>query len=167
MLAAGDRRHADAWMTGRDVWGAGLWTYTRKSGDEQERFERTVAVVEAPAARAYYGGVFLYRGLTSESARGRRRLPRVSLESAAFAERYVLLRGEDVDDIALRELFTPSLIVYLSEHPLAPEIEISAGTVLVAVPGHHADAGTVVALVDCARELARRLQREASEPLAA
>jgi hypothetical protein len=167
MLAAGDRRHAEAWMVGPGLWGAGLWTFSRGNGDDRRDFDRTIAVVEVPAATGLYPGVFLYHGLTSESARHHRRHTRVSLESGALAQRYVVLRADGVGELQLRELLSPSLIAWLAEHPLAPEIEICGGAVLVAVTGHRADAGTIVTLVDVARELARRVQREVDEELAA
>lgn len=167
-LGAGVRRRADAWMAGRDVWGAGLFTYFREHGRGDDAVDlpcrRTLAVVEVPAATGLFAGVYLYRGQTTDMAGHlRSRTRRVQLESAAFNERYLMLCAPEVGDIRVRELFTPSLIAWLAEHPLAPEVEIRGGAVLVSLDGHRAEAGTIVGLVDCARELARRLQVEVAE----
>jgi len=166
-LGAGVRRRADAWMAGRDVWGAGLFTYHAEQGRDDSielPRHRTLAVVEVPAATALFPGVYLYRGaLTDMAAHLRGRTRRVELESAAFRDRYVVLCAPEVSEIKVRELLTPSLIDWLARHPLGPAIEVRGGAVLVSLDGHRAEAGTIVALIDCARELARRLRAEVDE----
>jgi hypothetical protein len=93
----------------------------------------------------------------------RDRTHRVELESIAFNERYDLLRASDQDEVALRELFSPSLVDWLANHPLAPGLELRAGVLVVWLPGHVEDAGKLAFFLEGAHHLAGIVNREAQE----
>ena len=68
-------------------------------------------------------------------------LEKVELESTAFCDRYELWRERDQDEITMRQLFAPSFVVWLANHPLQPGFELRAGTLLVFLPGEVGEAG--------------------------
>jgi hypothetical protein len=91
------------------------------------------------------------------------RLKKIELESTAFHETYELCADEDQDDIVVRQLFAPTFVVWLSEHPLKPGFEVRAGTLVVFIPGHCGEAGKLEFLLMAEAEIARRIQAELTE----
>ena len=183
LLGAGDRRtfehvmHGplDAGFAGTDVIAA-LYTYETnhehfengKVRLHAERHEFTVCSVDAAAAMRRFRGVFLRRrqGLLDHLEHdwlADMQLRRVHTESMAFEEAYELSVVEDQDDLRVRQLFSPSLVNWLAEHPLRPCLELRAGTLLVYVPGHIEDAGHFMWLYEAARGLTRRLARDLAD----
>jgi len=125
----------------------------------------TVCIVDAAAAMRRFRGVFLRRrrGLLDrlgDDWLGNLPLRHVSMESAAFDDAYDLQVVEDQDDVRVRQLFSPSLVAWLAEHPLHPCLELRAGTLVVYVPGHVEDTGHLAWLHDAARGITRRLARD-------
>jgi hypothetical protein len=92
-----------------------------------------------------------------------RRLKKVELESTAFSERYELWADESQDEMALRQLLSPTFVVWLAEHPLEPGFELRAGTLVVFLPDHCGEAGKLDWLLMATREIARRIQVELTE----
>jgi hypothetical protein len=88
---------------------------------------------------------------------------KVELESTAFHERFELTADQDQDDIVLRQLFAPTFVVWLSEHPLEPGFELRAGQLVVFIPGRCGEAGKLDFLLMAAAEISRRIQAELSE----
>jgi hypothetical protein len=88
---------------------------------------------------------------------------RVALESTRFNETYEVRRSSDQDESALRELFSPSFIVWLTEHPLKPGFECKAGTLVVFIRGHADTHGKFIMLLEAAREITRRLSKQVEE----
>jgi hypothetical protein len=91
------------------------------------------------------------------------KLEKVELESAKFMERYELWRDRDQDEVRMRQLFAPSFVIWLAEHPLAPGFELRAGELVVFVPGHTEDAGHLEFLLMAANEISKRIQTELTE----
>jgi hypothetical protein len=87
----------------------------------------------------------------------------IKLESARFNELYDLRRASDQDESAVRELFSPSLVAWLSEHPLQPGFECKAGTLAVFIRGHEESGGKIRMLHEAARELVQRLAQQVEE----
>lgn len=87
----------------------------------------------------------------------------VKLESVRFNEIYDLRRANDQDESAVRELFSPSLITWLAEHPLRPGFECKAGTLVVYLRGHADSVGKFTMLLEATREIARRLAHQLEE----
>ena len=93
-----------------------------------------------------------------------RRKERVELESVELDERYEIFAGKAADPNWLRQLFSPSFIVWLSEQ--APEklaFEMVAGTLVVNVKGHKKSATQLDRIRDATATIARRLREESRE----
>jgi hypothetical protein len=88
---------------------------------------------------------------------------RVKLESGRFNDIYDLHRADGQDEVALRELFSPSFVVWLQEHPLKPGFECAAGTLVVFVRGYETAAGKITFLHEATRDIARRIEKQLGE----
>jgi hypothetical protein len=174
LLAAGDRRHFEYAMQGGGAQ-LGIYTYEVERRDSRGRVERrepyhfTVCVLDLAPEMPTYPGVYLCRKqglLHGDDWLRRDRSHRVQLESIAFNERYDLLRAADQDELALHELFSPALVDWLANHPLAPGFELRAGVLAVWLPGHVEDAGKLSFFLESARHLAAAVSREAQEAAA-
>jgi hypothetical protein len=166
LLAAGDARSWEDWMTGEiGAHAAGLGHYTykvkhRDANDEVRWSDHpfTLCVVDLPESLGPLRGVFarprrgLLGRLTGEDWLDEKKA-RIHLESTAFEDRYELWRLEDQDEVALRRLFAPTLLVWLAEQPLPVGFELYGGTLAVYLERAHDDAGHLVALLDAAKHL--------------
>lgn len=175
LLAGGDRRHCDHWM---EAGGRGLGWYTYEvrhdNGDKPDTwdpFDFTIATVDVGEFdMGRFQGIYLRRrrGVldklnTEANWLSRESCNRIELESAKFNERYELLASRDQDEVILRQLFAPSFIVWLSEHPLEPGFELRAGMLVVFIPGHCGEAGKLDFLLMAANEISKRIQAELTE----
>jgi hypothetical protein len=180
LLGAGDRREFTHWMVGPlgedmpDVT-CGLGHYTwfeRKRADDNTvpwvPHHFTICVVDLQAGITMFPGVFLARrsGLVGRLgggwlSTGTRR--KVELESARLHERQELWVQRSQDDLLLRELFTPSFVSWLAEHPLEPCFEYRAGTLVVYQERRLEDAGHLGWLQDATQVIAGRLASEIAE----
>jgi hypothetical protein len=181
LLGAGDRRKCEHFMDGEfrgmhcrlTLYMYEIERETRNSqgtapkGWEPHHF--TICVVDMEAGLRAFPGFFLRkrRGLFEKlqddewlSGRG---FPRVELESIAFNKRYELFRDRAMDENALRQLFSPTLVAWLAEHPLAPGVEFKTGTLVVFLEGHVEEAGKLDWLLEATVELSGRVAREVSE----
>lgn len=133
----------------------------------------TVCGAEIPEALPVFHGVYLRRrpqirvGFLWDDWLARAHAHEVDLESADFEELYELRAARDQDPSVLHQLFSPSFIVWLSEHPLRPGFECKAGMLAVFIPGHEGDADHLTLFHEAAREIARRVAAavEAARPL--
>ena len=92
-----------------------------------------------------------------------KRLEKVELESTAFCEIYELYRDRDQDELTMRQLFAPSFVIWLAEHPLKPGFELRAGQLVVFIPGRCGEAGKLQFLMMAAADISKRIQAELSE----
>jgi hypothetical protein len=180
LLAAGDRREWTHWMEGplgADLPGVtcGLGHYTwferQRADDNTVRWvphHCTICVVDIEPGITMFPGVFLARrrGLFGRLgggwlSTGTRR--KVELESARLHERHELWVQRSQDDLLLRELFSPSFVSWLAEHPLEPCFEYRAGTLVVYQERRLEDAGRLGWLQDATQVIAGRLEREVGE----
>ena len=183
LLGAEDRRHFEHWMEGRldddPPLNGGFGRFIaerverdRDGGEAKVQVLRmTVGVVDVESALWRYHGVYLRprRGLFEASGdwlHGRR-TRKVELESTRFTERYELRIADDQDEVDLRRLFTPSLIAWFAEHPLAPGLELKGGTLVVFVMRALEDDGNLTFFLDAMRHVGARVVTEASETLPA
>jgi hypothetical protein len=82
-------------------------------------------------------------------------LRHVELESIAFHQRYSLEADHHADAVAVRGVFTPTMIVWLTERQGADLfIELRTTVLTVAAPGHLVSASSLEALIAAARRLA-------------
>jgi hypothetical protein len=175
LLGGGDRRHCEHWMESH---GRALGWYTfecrQDNGDKPDTWEphhftlATVDVGEQGMGR--FQGIYLRRkrGIfdrldTDANWLKGHRLKKVELESTAFCERYELWADDDQDDIVLRQLFAPTFVVWLAEHPLGPGFELRAGQLVVFIPERCGEAGKLDFLLMAAAEISKRIQAELSE----
>lgn len=182
LLAAGDRRVFAHEMKG-PIGGTGpeaklaLYRYDVRHKRSSGRrvwtpYRFTVCTLDLGGGMKLFPGVYLRarRGIMGRVGhdwlRGRG-LRAVELESAEFTAAYELLVTRDQDDGRLRELFDPKTIVWLTEHPLRPQLEFRAGFLVVYVPGHLEDLGRIVWLLEAARHIASRVGAEVVEAWAA
>ena len=180
LLGAGDGRHIEHYMHGplRGEGGdlrcaLGLYTVeVRRAGNSDgsnsihTSNQYTICAVDIDAGIVRFPGVYLYPRkdmldrLAGEGDLRTAGLEHVELESAAFGERYDVWIAPDQDELVVRQLFSPSLLVWLAEHPLHPCFEYRAGTLVVFVSGHLDDAGHLDWLLDASRHLAARFAAE-------
>jgi hypothetical protein len=174
LLAAGDRRRLEHTM-GCPGTQLGMYTYevrrqtSRGETVRWEPYEFTACIMALAPEMPTYPGVCVCRKrglLHGDDWLRRDRDHRVELESIAFNERYDLLRAPDQDELALRELFSPTLVDWLATHPLEPGLELRAGVLVVWLPGHVADAGKLAFFLEGAHHLAGIVTREAEEAAA-
>lgn len=180
LLAAGDRQRFDHAMQGalfRDfkepLCMLGHYTYDTAYEHEEVTLHRptgrfTVCVIDIGLPIWRFRGLYLRPRLSGLGldhdwlARAPKPEP-VKLESAKFNELYDLRRASDQDEFAVRELFSPTLISWLSEHPLQPGFECKAGTLVVFIQGHADSTGKMTMLLEAAREITRRLAQQVDE----
>ena len=176
LLAAGDRRSCKHWMeaNGRAI---GWYTFEirKENGDNPDTWQPhhwTVATVDiGEHGMGRFQGIYLRRKrgifdrLDTEAdwLRKTRDKEKIELESTAFCERYELYGRPDQDLIHLRQLFSPSFVVWLAEHPLQPGFELRAGTLVVFIPEHCGEAGKLQFLMMARDSIATRIQAELSE----
>ena len=177
LLHAGDRRFWKHELTG-PLGDTGLtarlaqYRYDVKEGEDdkgQARYSShryTICLIDMPDSMELFPGVYLRedRNLLSghDWLRGRG-LRKIELESTEFCDAYDLQVAREQDDGRLRELFDPKTIVWLSEHPMRPHIELRAGFLVVYVPGFVEDLGRVIWLLEAAERIAERVQAEVGE----
>jgi hypothetical protein len=183
LLGAGDDRRIEHYMSGR-LGGEGrdlrcalaLYTVERDHGSGHGSEYRvstsnpyTICAVDIEAGLTRFPGIYLYPRkdlldrLAAEGTMSTSGLKQIEVESSAFAERYDVWAVPDLDEIVVRQLFAPTLVMWLAEHPLQPYFEYSAGTLVVFVRGHLHDAGHLDWLLDASRHLAARFAAEVAE----
>lgn len=176
LLAAGDRRKCEHWM---EAHGRGIGWYTfevrKENGDKPDTWEPhdfTVATVEiGEHGMGRFPGIYLRRKrgifdrLDTDTDWLRRTTDKrkVELESTAFCERYELWAHPDQDMIRLHQLFAPSFVLWLAEHPFQPGFELRAGALVVFIPGHCGEAGKLQFLLMARDSIATRIQAELSQ----
>ena len=176
LLGAGDRRRFEHCMQGPLRTGGPpvtLSEYTfeirHSNGDKPDTwtpYHWTAAIVELEHAMEKFPGFYLREDkgwlgrISSDDWLPDRHLECVELESIAFNERCDLLAVEGQDPVALRRLFSPTFVVWLTDHPLDLGIELRAGTLVVYVPGPVEDLGNLALLLDATREILARVEAE-------
>ena len=181
LLGAGDKRRFEHWMRGplpdgRDC-GMGHYAFEvqRGHGRTKERQTRrfTVCVVDlgepSDAGLRLFPGVFLARRrgllgmLDGEQWLSHAARHEVELESEKLCERCELWVDDAQDELLLRQLFVPSFLVLLAEHPLAPCFEFRAGTLVVYVEHRFEDEGHLDWLREVTAAIAARFAAEVGQ----
>jgi hypothetical protein len=179
LLGAGDERHCEQYMEGplseRGI-SCGLGHYTfeiqrdRESGaGRHETHDFTICVADLEQGISMFPGIFLTRRrglfgfIDGEQWLSHVNRRKVELESAELCEHYDLYVDEAQDELQLRELFAPSFVLWLAQHPLAPCFEYRAGTLVVYVERKLEDAGHLDWMLAAAAEIAARFAHEIEE----
>jgi hypothetical protein len=180
LLGAGDRRHCEHYMegpldkSGGHQCGLGHYVFeVRRRGEDGESHweshEFTICVVDLEQAISLFPGIFLARKrglfgfLDGKQWLSKANRHEVELESAELCERYDLIVDDAQDELRLRQLFAPSFVVWLAEHPLRPCFEYRAGTLVVYLQRKLEDSGHLDWMLEATAEIASRFAREAAE----
>ena len=177
LLQKGDDRYAERTLSG--PFGDGvegilaLYTYeeeTRDSkGNKQTSYYRyTVGLVPVPESIDLVPELYCQRKFGLRALEGfedffRSKKERVKLESEALDERYEIFAAKDQDANRLRQLFSPTFIVWLND--AAPEkfaFELVDGALCCYVNGHREDSADLDRIASATGAVAKRLHEESS-----
>jgi hypothetical protein len=177
LLRRGDDRYATERMRGTLPGGEpgtlAHYTYEETSYDSKGRrhttyYHFTLVICDVPesayrTAELYCQRRFGFRFLDGFEDAFRKK-QRVEVESEEMDRRFETFADDDTDPNWLRQLFSPSFIVWLTE--AAPEnfaFELVAGLLVANVKGHADSAAELDAICEAAGAVARRLREECAE----
>jgi hypothetical protein len=178
LLRKGDDRYAERMLEGPLADGVegllALYTYedetTDSEGNRQTNYYRyTVGLVQVPECAGFVPELYCQRksGLRAlekfeDVFRGSKE--RVKLESEALDERYEIFVREGQDANRLRQLLSPTFIVWLTDS--APEkfaFELVDGTLCCYVKGHKKEAAELDTIGAASAAVVTRLREESTE----
>lgn len=178
LLRKGDDRYANRTLTGQIAPGVGgllaIYTYEEHTTDSQGNqetnyYKYTLGMTEVPECVAHVPELYCQRKSGLRALEGfedffRRNKKRVQLESEALDERYEIFCHKDQDDVWLRQLFSPSFIVWLTESaPQKFAFELVNGSLVAYVNGHKEDTVDLDAVAGATGAVAGRLREESAE----
>ena len=178
LLRKGDDRYVEHMLTGSLADGCdgsvALYTYedttTDSEGNRQTNYYRyTIGLSEVPECvqkvpELYCQRKFGLRALERFEDAFRGKKERVELESEALARKYEIFSGKGQDQVWLRELFSPTFIVWLTDS--APEkfaFELVDGTLCCYVNGHKESAQALDTMRAATAGVTMRLREESLE----
>jgi hypothetical protein len=178
LLRKGDDRYAERGLAGPLADGVdgvlALYTYeeetTDSKGNRQTNYYRyTVGLVQVPECAGFVPELYCQRksglrALEKFEDVFRRSKERVKLESEALDERYEIFAGKGQDANHMRQLFSPTFIVWLTDS--APEkfaFELVDGNLCCYVSGHKKKAAELDAIRAASAAVATRLREESLE----
>jgi len=172
LLAAGELRSVDALMRGRlgEYLEAQIAIVSRE-GEGAEAVDLTVAVAHVPKLKRLVPWLLCHRvedGHLLGRAAGQliHGEDRIDLESSELDQRYRIYASPDRDEVWLRELFSPSFIVFLLDQaPKGFAFEYVQGTLCVSRQGRLTLAEDIDGLRDATVALVARIRAETSERL--
>jgi hypothetical protein len=178
LLRKGDDRYANLTLSGPIADGVegtlALYTYEEESTDsegntETSYYRYTLGLVDVPSCvqfvpELYCQRKFGFRALEKFEDAFRTKKERVKLESEALDEKYEIFSVKEQDPNRLRQLFSPTFIVWLTE--AAPDkfaFELVDGALCCYVSGHKEDAADLDRIAAATGSVAKRLRDEAAE----
>jgi hypothetical protein len=177
LLRKGDQRKAVQVMRGKLAEGIGgtlaLYTYTDvyydKNGRHENNYNFTVAITEVDEVAELCPELmcnrkFGFRAFEKLEDVFRGDNERVKLESLELDERFEIFVDEKQNPNWIRQLFSPSFIVWLAdETPEKFAFELVGGKLVCNVKGHKKNSRELDAMVQAMGGVARRLREEAAE----
>ncbi len=178
LLRKGDDRYAERTLSGPFADGVegilALYTYEEESTDsdgnrETNYYRYTVGMVNVPECSAFVPELFCQRKFGLRALEGfedafRRSKERVSLESESLDEKYEIFSGKEQDANWMRQLFSPTFIVWLTdEAPKKFAFELVDGVLCCYVHGHQEKAAALDGMRTASAAVARRLREESLE----
>jgi hypothetical protein len=177
LLRKGDDRYSENTFRGTLPGGIpgvlSLFTYEEESTDSKGNrqtsyYHFTVALFDMPDLTGKVAKLYCNRKSGFKFLEGVedtfRKNKRLHLESEALDDRYEIFYGPNEDENWLRQLFSPSFIVWLTEQaPKNFAFELESGELCVDVKGHDSNAAQLDALCATAGHVAGRLRGEAGE----
>ena len=178
LLRKGDDRYAERTLTGPIAPGLDgalvLFTYedetTDSDGNQQTNYYHyTLGMFEVPECVAHVPELYCQRksglrALEKFEDVFRRSKQRVKLESEALDEKYEIFSAKGQDENWLRQLFSPTFIVWLCDSaPKKFAFELVNGTLVAYVNGHKEDTADLDEVAGAAAAVATRLRDESNE----
>ena len=176
LLRKGDERSAAQVMAGPIAEGlegtVALYTYTDvyhdKNGRHENNYPFTVVMTHLPETVSLCPELLCNRKFGFKAFEkledAFRKNERVKLESVKLDDRFEIFADEKQDANWLRQLFSPTFIVWLAEHtPKKFAFELVDGTLCCNVSGHKKSAADLDAMREAAAGVARRLREESAE----
>jgi hypothetical protein len=176
LLRKGDEREADEVLTGPLGDGVdgtlALYTYTDvyydKNGRHESDYHFTIAMTEIPACVQFVSELYCNRKSGFRFMEGVedafRSMERVRLESDALEDHYEIFVSKNQDQNWIRQLFSPTFIVWLTDS--APEkfaFELDSGVLCCNVKGHKKDAAHLDEMRATATSVVQRIREEVGE----
>lgn len=178
LLRKGDRRYAERTLKGKLAPGLkgtlALFTYEEETRDSKGNkqtsyYHYTLCLTKIPRStpfvpELYCQRKFGFRALEKFEDVFRGSKDRVKLESEALDDKYEIFADEKQDQNFLRQLFSPTFIVWLTDS--APEkfaFELVDGTLCCYVNGHKKRAAELDTIRASSTAVAMRLREEALE----
>ncbi|HEX6228183.1 MAG TPA: hypothetical protein VFZ41_01840 [Solirubrobacterales bacterium] len=178
LLRKGDDRYAERVLDGPLADGVegllALYTYEEQSTDSEGHtqtnyYRYTVGMTDVPECAGFVPELYCQqkfglRALEKFEDMFRRSKERVKLESHELGERYEIFAGSGQDPNWLRQLFSPTFIVWLTDG--APDkfaFELVDGTLCCYVKGHRKSTLELDRIRDAAASVAIRLREESLE----
>lgn len=178
LLCKGDDRYAERTLTGSMADGIdgtlALYTYEVETTDSEgnrdtDYYRYTVGLVEVAECAEQVPELFCqqkfgFRALEKFEDVFRRSKERVKLESEALDDKYEIFAGKEQDANWLRQLFSPTFIVWLTDQaPKKFAFELVNGNLCCYVNGHKDNAADLDAVRIASAAVAKRLREEARE----
>jgi hypothetical protein len=178
LLRKGDERYAERSLSGAFAPGCdgilALYTYeeetTDSRGNRETSYHRyTVGLVDVPECVDRVPELICRRRAGFKALDGiedyfRTHKQRVELESSALDDRYEIFTGTDQDRNWLRQLLSPTFIVWLTDStPETVAFELEGGVLCCYVDGRKEDAADLDSLRAASAAVARRLREESAE----
>ena len=180
LLRKGERRYAERTLEGKLAPGMkgtlALFTYEEESrdseGDKQTDYYRfTVILTKLPRTKALLPELYCQRKSGFRALEGfedffRGSKERVKLESESLDDKYEIFTDEKQDQNFLRQLFSPTFIVWLTDSaPGKFAFELVDGTLCCYVNGHSEDAKSLDEFTAAGAAVVKRLREEAVESI--
>jgi hypothetical protein len=151
-----------------------LYTYEEQQsngqgGSETNYYNYTVGITWIPECAGFVPELYCQRKFGLRSLQKledvfRRSKERVKLESEALDEKYEIFAAKGQDANWLRQLFSPTFIVWLTDSaPPKFAFELVGGNLCCYVSGHKEDAADLDAMSAATAAVAARLREEATE----
>jgi hypothetical protein len=178
LLRKGDDRYAERTLTGEIAPGVGgflaLFTYVVETSDSRGGRNKTyhpftLGMVEIPECVAHVPELYCQRKVGLRSLEKfedvfRATKERVELESSALDDKYEIFSAKGQDANWLRQLFSPTFIVWLTES--APDkfaFELVGGTLVAYVHGRQEDTADLDRVGAATAAVVKRLREESEE----
>jgi hypothetical protein len=176
LLRKGDEREANEVLTGPLDDGVdgtlALYTYTDvyydRNGRQETDHHFTISIVDLPDSVQFVPGLYCNRKsgfrFMEKIEDVFRTKERLHLESEALEEHYEIFADKGQDPNWIRQLFSPTFIVWLTDS--APEkfaFELESGVLCCNVNGHKKDAGHLDGMREAAASVAQRVGEECAE----
>ena len=180
LLRKGDDRYAERTLEGKLAPGLqgtlALFTYEEESYDSKGNkqttyYKYTICLTKLPRTvelvpELYCQRKFGFRALEKFEDAFRGSKDRVKLESEALDDKYEIFANEKQDQNWLRQLFSPTFIVWLTDtSPDKFAFELVNGTLCCYVNGHREDAANLDEMSAASAVVVKRLREEAVESL--